>query len=461
MKMKTSLLLLLWLVQSVSYSQEISVDDLLPPAMGGTTEIQSPSDVRVEEGMVTAATAQDAVNAAVQEAKEDFKEAPKSSSTDEVPSVGATWIKFGSGWGVVSTGFANYRELASPTSGLIAQRNAFVVAYTSAKADLAKTLAGATSEGTTEYQRFKELSSSNDTTDQKGGDVTTEMIRQSANKVLKGYVTYQWNEMIDEKDPTVHTVYVTLAVTPKTMTASQRTGLVDQVDKLQDGLQTLLSEIKSGLVPPVGGRVVTVGETGQTAVIGFGSAVVAKADDRLLELRNKVDAQKIADARAMDALVGILSGDQTIWSTGVASSNSQEFAQSAKYVIDQSKANTAIETVTAAKQTFLANRSIEEAITSTRTGALPPGTSKKGWTSDDGNWANTIIIYYPDMTAVAQQFVKEMDAADLLSGARDPQASGSTTSGRSQSTSAGGNNGKEVDTRVPTLSGGKLDQDDL
>ena len=101
--------------------------------------------------------------------------------------------------------------------------------------------------------------------------------------------------MIDKKDPTVHTVYVSIATTTnKTMTASQRTGLVNQVDEVGGRPTKFIDpKFKSGLVPPVGGRVITVGETGQTAVVGFGSAIIAKADDRLTRgSEHKVDAQK-------------------------------------------------------------------------------------------------------------------------------------------------------------------------
>ena len=47
-----------------------------------------------------------------------------------------------------------------------------------------------------------------------------------------------------------------------------------EADSLRDGLNQVIAEVRSGLVPPVGGRIIMMRSTGETAFVGFGSAVV-------------------------------------------------------------------------------------------------------------------------------------------------------------------------------------------
>lgn len=455
-----------WLAMSIPPVAAQDLGALLPPSQGGVEEVTQPEQVKIEGDVIEAATAQDAVNAAVEQTENELQDKQDGTSSDDQvdpENYGARWLKFGSGWGVISTGMAVYSEQANPTAGLIAQRNAYVIAYTNAKSGMAQMLGEVASEGSTEYERFAELIASADSNGQKSGDVTREQIEQTANKVLKGYITYKWSEEVDEKDQSVHTVYVTIATTPKTMESSQRTGSVRNVAKLQDGLQEAIGEIKNGLVPPVGGRVVTVGDTGQTAFLGFGSAIVSHSTNRAMQLRNRIDAEKIAAVRARDALVGMLSGDQTLWKTGVSSNTTQEFAESTSYAADEAS-DTATESVDEFRAAFSSDRKIQESITSVRKGQLPAGVQRTSWVSDDKTWAYTVCVYYPDMTALAQKFAKSLDEADLLSGAKDPDDKPATsTSGGSNTTETASakESTRRVKTRIPALSGGGLNKDDL
>lgn len=457
-----TLLVLTLVLHDPVNAQEIDIDALLPPSMGGNTEVKSPSDVKIEDDVVTAATAQDAVNAAVKSFVEEVKES--GIGFDSLPSAGTRWIQFPSGGGIVSTGLATFREMPNPTAGLVAQRNAYVIAYTNAKAELAKTRGGIANEGSTEYVNFQKLLITDDSTANSQGDALKRQVQQTATKALKGYVTYQWGEITSDENSTEHVVFVTLAITPKTMTESQRTGSVSRVDDLKMALKGVLKELEDGIVPPVGGRVITVANSGQTVFIGFGSAVIPQTADRLDLARNKINAQKKAEVYAIDALTGILNGDQTIWSTGVLDDGSAEYEKSTKYAIDNSEPDSAMETVTEAKQAFLQNDSMSEATTSTRKGMLPPGTTRQGAISKDGNWAYSICVYYADATAAAQEFNKAIDSVDLLSGAREPGqagSSGAATAKSASGTSSDGEKGRRVDTRVPALPSGKLDDSDL
>src|SRR5581483_7385300 len=99
-----------------------------------------PRQVRVKGNVVSAASAQDAVNAAV---RENVKQAGAGTAVETA----ARWATFPSGLGVVATGLASYRRMENPTATRLAQRQAYVIAFLRAKAELAKFLQGVSSDG--------------------------------------------------------------------------------------------------------------------------------------------------------------------------------------------------------------------------------------------------------------------------------------------------------------------------
>ena len=122
---------------------------------------------------------------------------------------------------------------------------------------------------------------------------------------LKGYVTY------DVRDDTANgTVYVTLASTPRTQGIYSRpTSDTQQAENLKEGINKVFAEIQSGVVPPVGGRIVNVPETGEIAFVGFGSEVVRPADNKKVRADNRQSARRRASLRAEASLCGIIRGD--------------------------------------------------------------------------------------------------------------------------------------------------------
>ena len=97
---------------------------------------------------------------------------------------------------------------------------------------------------------------------------------QTVRKVLKGYVTYA---VLDDGNGRV---YVTLVSSPKTRGKYTRFG--DNgvtASNLREGLNSVIAEIKNNLVPPVGGHIIDVLDTGEVAWVGFGSFIVRKDDE--------------------------------------------------------------------------------------------------------------------------------------------------------------------------------------
>ena len=68
-----------------------TADDFLPVVQGGPSEVKEPERVNIKGKVVSAATPQDAINAAVGENAKDLK-------NGDTPEVGAKWSSFRAGW---------------------------------------------------------------------------------------------------------------------------------------------------------------------------------------------------------------------------------------------------------------------------------------------------------------------------------------------------------------------------
>ena len=250
-------------------SAPLSADDFLPPVQAASpeeqkaaTEVKNPESVKQEPAIdgkpaTVAATAQDAVNAAI-------KHIPEAGGCEQ--------IKFPSGFGWVSTGVSVYGVMPNKTATITAQRLAYQKAYLQAKKSLAEALYGLSTAGKEQLaSEMKTIIQSNDAAANTKEELS-ESITESVKGLLRGYVVYNVN---DKQEKDAGTVSVTIVTTPKTM---GKCGRVDSsgvsTESMHDGLNHVLTELSSGLLPPVGGKAITVQKTGELAFVGFGSAVV-------------------------------------------------------------------------------------------------------------------------------------------------------------------------------------------
>ena len=105
-------------------AQTVTVDDFLPPSRGGADKVKQPAVVKDLGDVITAATAQDAVLAALQANVADLKDAPqpKADNADagvadsSLTELGAHFVKFPSGEGVVATGMSVYNTMPNPNA---------------------------------------------------------------------------------------------------------------------------------------------------------------------------------------------------------------------------------------------------------------------------------------------------------------------------------------------------------
>jgi hypothetical protein len=384
---------------------QVTADDFLPVVQGGPSDVKQPDKVTMKDEIVKAATAQDAINVAVQENVKELN--------DDIEEVGARMVQFPSGLGFVATGAAFYREMPNPTATRIAKRQAYVIAFTKAKKNLAEILGGLSNEG---KESIREQLVNVNLPDQEMTNISTqseEALRQTVEMMLRGFVIYE------VKDDTANaTVYVTIVTTPKTRGKFARPAPnMVEATSLRDGLNQVIAEVRSGLVPPVGGRIITMRSTGETAFVGFGSSVVRTSENRVVQQRHNLDAQKIAGMRAKDALCGLIIGDKSFWEGSVTESMKDDVQEFESLVRDDplaSKDPTAVRKLDQARQTFVSRMESTDVYRSARNGILPPGVNTKTWFDEDNAWSYGMSVYVPSLTNAAAGAAKEMSDSRIL-----------------------------------------------
>ena len=176
-----------------------------------------------------------------------------------------------------------------------------------AKLQMSGLVSGLAVEGITNFDQQVTAEDTGTESTRSSTSQTAESVRTATAAVLKGYVTYSVFD--DFKNGLV---YVTIVSTPKTRGSSSRVNNTTiDAENINAGLNAVLAEIQSGLVPMVGGRVVEVPATGEVAFVGFGSAVVRQEKNPALRAQFLRVAQSSAGLRAADALCGIIIGDNT------------------------------------------------------------------------------------------------------------------------------------------------------
>lgn len=436
-------------LSSPGLASDISVDDILPAVEGGETKVQQPAKVKVDEkaDVVEAATAQDAVNVAVGQNKTEITE---EGANFENPEVGTTLISFPSGLGVVATGMATYRVFDNPVATRISQRQATIIAFTQAKKNLAAYLNGLSNESKNQIREYLSNVETKDESLRNLGVISDSTLRQAVEAMLRGFVVYELQD-----NAANNTIYLSIVTTPKTRGQLARpTPNQIEADSLREGLKQVLAEVKAGLVPPVGGRIVTVPTTGETAFVGFGSSVIRANSNAAVQAKLNLNSQKIAAAYAQDSLCGLIIGDRTAWQGEILESYKDEHREFDEIAKDDplkpdAKGRQALE---AARDEFISTMRTTDTYESARKGVLPPGIQVKTWFNDDNTWAHGIAVYVPSATNAAAAIRREVGNAKIIQDFRRDDKSGKPMT--SDKVEGSGKN-------VKPLPSGKAKDDDL
>jgi hypothetical protein len=376
-----------------------SAEDLLSPLVGGSSKIAEPDQVKVEPGKVKAASAQDAANAAVVVTVKALAKDPTATGTVE--------MQFPSGMGYVSTGSGSYTVFdGNRTATLNSKRNAYLAAFFEAKKHLARTLTGLSVESKdTLRQSLENLN----LPDKQAANLKVkgeESLKQAVEMMLRGFVVYEVRD-----DPGAKTIYVTIVTTPQTRRklTHPAPNAID-AENLVQGVDQVLAELKAGVVPPVGGRIIQVRDTGETALIGFGSAIVGQNENATLQTKLILEAKKIAQMRAHDSLLGLLKGEDLCWKGGVVAQYQQEIKQFELKNPDDPIAASPdqVKILDKERATYFDLVKSNEEYRSVREGKLPPGLVDSVWLDGNRDWAFAISIFSPSRSKKAKKAADEI-----------------------------------------------------
>ena len=390
----------------------ISVDDFLPPAQAATPEdatvrltVENPAEIKEVEGDVTgkpavsAASAQDAINAWVAKRSEGFEE-----------------IVFPSGFRFVATGVSTYGKHDNPVAERAAKRNAYVTSYMRAKTQLAEGLNGVYTSGRTKaFERIATVNESQGQTLVNIRDNTLEAIRQRIDGFLRGYAVY---EVFD--DEAASRVYLTIVTTPKTQGHYDRPDVQTiSAATMQEGLGQVFVEIEEGLTPPVGGRMIYVPATGEMAFVGFGSAVIGRRNNAAVQAKLELNAERIAKIRAKDALCGIIVGEEIESEEKLdsqVSSMNNDFKELCKNdpIVKNNPNHPGYVKLQNSVSAFKAAEANVSVMCGAREGVLPPGVRQQAWSDEDKAFTYAVAVYMPSASNAAEIGAENMRSGGIL-----------------------------------------------
>lgn len=383
----------------------LSVDDFLPPARGGPSSVEG-NVSRTSVNEVKAENIQDGLNYG------------NKLIWEEQGGNGFMKVDFPSGVGYIAGAIASYSVYPNINATLLGKRSAYLEAYFKAKANMLQGLEGYYTE---REEEFLQLMIAIDTEDQNVGaslNARNETIRQGVNGLLRGYITY---EVLDQPGQDRGQVYVSIAITPRTLNAINQVtnGIIFSRDT-RTSLELILSDIINGIVPPVGAKLSIVPDTGEVAIVAYGSAIVRHSQNPRLAQEYKTAAVEASRMRATQTLVEVLNGNTMAWYSGIYE-GVYSLDASAEYVTIYEQVqdlpyedNRTKRLVAQASQNEFANIFVRTSeYKSTSQGVVPPGviirTAFDPSVETDGyGWVYAIAVYYPPFSLDAENFNKRL-----------------------------------------------------
>lgn len=316
---------------------------------------------------------------------------------------GVRMIQAGSGIGILSTGTVSYQTYDNMNATLLSKRGAYNQAALMAKKQLIENVQGLelSCENAAEMS-IDSIDSGSDSV----ANVTNSQQEQCVETVkgaLSGYVTFDVFDDIDEK-----MVRVSLISTPKTRSQIRSNrGAVAVTTDPNEIFKQVIADIKNGVLPPVGAKVLTNAETGEVIMIGFGSSIVRANSNQQIARKLKDGAKRQSQTRARSALLGTMQGEEVYWE-GSFDDSQVEGSEQFDYADPSLQDPAEVTMLDQERNTFLSQLKMSDEYSTVSQGRLPPGVSNRSFASDDGHWMYTVAVHAPSLEATARQANREM-----------------------------------------------------
>ena len=316
---------------------------------------------------------------------------------------GIKMIKVGSGMGILSVGSASYQTFNNHNASLLSKRGAYNKAFLIAKKQFVANMKVVTTACANVVSVSMDVIDSGNDSVANTVDAQQEACVESVSGSLAGYVTFDVNDDIDEKF-----VRVSLISTPKTRAQIRhQAGAIAVTTAPNEIFKHIISDLKSGILPPVGAKVLTNPETNESYVMGFGSAIIRTNKNKSVARKLKTVAKRQSETRARSALLGTLKGEQVYWN---GSFDETQIDKNSQFKYDPETLDPSqIAVLDEEQSTFINQLKSTDDYTALTAGTLPPGVSTKSFVSTDGNWQYTVAIYAPSLEKAARQANSEMN----------------------------------------------------
>ncbi|MCL1077293.1 hypothetical protein D5R81_04755 [Parashewanella spongiae] len=384
---------ILGLALSLSFASQASDDfdltDMLPATPN--TTIEGAENVTVKGDVVVASSdPKVAVAVAHQALLEDDED-------------GVKMIQVGSGTGILSIGSASYTGYNNMNATLLSKRGAYNQAYLVAKKQLIENMKGV------EHQcnNVASLSLENIETGNEGVANTqnkmTEACKEAVSGSLAGFVTFDVNDDVENK-----TVRVSLISTPKTRSQiSKNSGALVVNTDPNSIFKQVIKDIKSGVLPPVGAKVLSDARTGETIILGYGSAIIRNNKSSSVARKLKQVAKRQSQTRARSALLATMKGEKVYWQ-GSFDENQMEGTTQFEYDDPDFNDPQQVKVLDEERSEFLNQLKTSDEYATIAQGKLPAGVNTKSFKSADGHWQYTVAVYAPSLEAAAKKANAEM-----------------------------------------------------
>lgn len=385
---KTLLAALIAFSAQAAHAEDFDLTDLVP-ARADSNIAAAQANVTITDNLVIAENDKEGVQVAHYSLIEDDED-------------GVRMIQVGSGTGILSIGSASYQTYDNLNATLLSKRAAYNRAFLVSKKQLVENMQG--SELRCDTLADSTLSGIDSGTESLANikEESKQACLESVQGSLAGYVTFDVLDNTDDK-----TVRVSLISTPKTRAQIRgnagATALTSDPNAL---FKQVVADVKSGVLPPVGAKVITHAETGEVIVLGYGSAIKRQNSNANIQRKLGDQAKKQSQTLARSALISTLQGSEVYWK-GAFDEKQAEFTQQFDYedpaLEDPQQANKLGEERTS----FVNQFSASDAYYDVSQGQVPAGVNTRSFNSDDGYWSYSIAVYAPSLEATAKQAARE------------------------------------------------------
>jgi len=393
---------------------EFDLTDMMPSRPGETMETSG--EVVTEENVVVAENEKDGLAVAHQQLIE--------SDVD-----GVRLIQVGSGNAILAIGSDYYKTYDNINATMLSKRAAYNRAYMRAKTALVQDLNGLQNSCESAASLALEVLDTGNESLANQGVAQTESCKESVKGSVAGFATYDVFDDADEKS-----VKVTIISSPKTRQAINASAGATYVTNDPNAVFKLaVDDISSGLLPPVGAKVITNAETGEVIVLGYGSSIIRTNSNPSMAKKLRQAAERQSQTLSRNAIVATMQGEKVFWEGGFSDGmvETTEQFETDPELEDPSKARALDED----RNLFVSKMQATDDYKTVAAGQVPPGVKSKTFNSEDGFWAYSVSIYAPSLEAESRQAKREME-----SGERKGQPA-NATSGRSVKSYGGLNDG--------------------